>query len=271
MTSPADRFASTEEYYARYRPDYGAATVEYLVDRFDLDGGSRVLDLGCGTGQIAVPIAAHVGEVVGMDPNEAMLEYARERASEAGRENVTWVRGSDEDLHGGTGADPGTGLDADLGEFRLATMGRSFHWMDQPRTLDRLYDLTDPAGGVAILNDPEWLTRGGADWQLAAYSVVEEYLDVERTDEPTEEELENPWDELVAEHGFTDVAVKTIELEREWDLDSVVGYVFSLSYCSPSTFGDEKAAFEADLSDRLAEFDRYVQNVGVEVVSGRKR
>jgi hypothetical protein len=52
-----------------------------------------------------------------------------------------WVVDSDAELDGLTGP------------FRLATMGRSFHWTDQERTLDRLYDLSEPGGGVAIPGD----------------------------------------------------------------------------------------------------------------------
>lgn len=259
--SPADaqRFESTEPYYAEYRPGYGEAAIQYLVDRFELDGSSRVLDLGCGTGQIALPLAAHAGEVVGMDPNEDMLEFARRRAAEAGRENVEWVVGSDADLREG------------LGPFRLVTMGRSFHWMDQERTLTRIRRLTEPDGGVAILTDEEWLTRGDREWQDDVYAVASDYLDdlPERTG-PVEE-YEEPWDELIQEHGFTDVEVTTFEVRREWTIDRIVGYVFSLSFCSPAVFGERRTEFEADLRASLQESNRepFTQEATVEIISGR--
>ena len=47
-----------------------------------------VLDLGCGTGQLAARLAAGRG-VVGIDPAAAMLEVARQRP---GGEAVTWVQ-----------------------------------------------------------------------------------------------------------------------------------------------------------------------------------
>src|SRR5690348_357274 len=46
--------------------------------------GGPVLELGVGTGRIAVPIAAAGVEVVGVDLSEGMLEVARERAALAG-------------------------------------------------------------------------------------------------------------------------------------------------------------------------------------------
>jgi SAM-dependent methyltransferase len=46
--------------------------------------GGPVLELGVGTGRIAVPIASAGIEVVGLDLSEGMLEVARERAALAG-------------------------------------------------------------------------------------------------------------------------------------------------------------------------------------------
>lgn len=252
-------FTSTEAYYADYRPGYGDDVIEYVSDRFALDDTARVLDLGCGAGQITVPLAAHAGEVVGMDPNEGMLREARKRAAAAGRENIEWAVGSDADLGD------------ELGTFGLTTMGRSFHWMDQERTLDHLYRMTEPGGGVALLGDEEWFTRGTKAWQDDVYALADGYVDdlPERTG-PIE--YDDPWDELIAEFGFTDVETVTFESEREWTVDDIVGYVFSLSYCSPETVGDDGDAFESDLRARLNDRDAAVfdQDVVRTVIAGRK-
>ena len=258
-------FDSTEKYYANYRPDYGEKAIEYLAQRFELDKSARVLDLGCGAGQITVPLAAHVGEVVGMDPNETMLDHARQRAESAGQENIEWVLGSDSDLM--ERATP-------LGPFRLTTMGRSFHWMDQRATLDHLRSMTEPGGGVALLNDPEWFTRGGAKWQDTVYEIADRYLeDLPERIGPGEVEYEDPWDEMLAERGFADVTVDFVEIEREWTVDSIVGYVFSLSYCSPGVFGDDRQAFEADVRAALEDWGQsaFDQRVEIEIISARKQ
>jgi ubiquinone/menaquinone biosynthesis C-methylase UbiE len=138
--------------------------IEYLDERFELDESSRVLDLGCGAGQITIPLAAHAGEIVGMDPNEEMLREARKQAEQADRENIEWIVGSD------------SAVDDELGTFELTTMGRSFHWMNQEATLCRLYSMTEPDGGIALLNDAEWFTRGTKEWQDEVYALADEYI-----------------------------------------------------------------------------------------------
>jgi SAM-dependent methyltransferase len=59
--------------------------VAFYVDEARRSGGP-VVELGVGTGRIAVPIALAGIEVIGVDASEGMLEVARERASLAGVE-----------------------------------------------------------------------------------------------------------------------------------------------------------------------------------------
>ena len=253
-----DRFAGTAPHYAAARPDYGEDVIDLVVEQFDLGDAARVLDLGCGTGQLAVALAPHARHVLGVDPNAAMLDAGRERAADAGVE-VEWIQGSDEDLSG------------EWGPLRATVMGRSFHWMDQPRTLDRLRSVTERGGGVAIVDDTNWFTVGREPWQDAVYDLVGEYLDglPERL-HPEAIEYDDPWDELLADHGF-DVTTATFDRRREWSVDEIVDYVFSLSYCSPERFGDDAPAFERDLRALLAGRDeeQFLQNATVEVIVGQ--
>lgn len=51
-----------------------------------IDAGQRVLDIGCGTGALAVRAARRGARVKAIDPSAAMLEVAAQRAREAGVE-----------------------------------------------------------------------------------------------------------------------------------------------------------------------------------------
>src|SRR5438552_11266328 len=54
--------------------------------------GGPILELGCGTGRITVPIAQEGHHIVGLDRSAAMLERAERRARRADVE-VRWVEG----------------------------------------------------------------------------------------------------------------------------------------------------------------------------------
>ncbi|MFW5938862.1 MAG: class I SAM-dependent methyltransferase [Halolamina sp.] len=258
---PAARFEGTAEQYAVSRPEYDDRALDYLRERFALDGTGRLLDLGCGTGRLGVALALNVEEVVGLDPNETMLEHARERASVVDATNTEWRIGSDADL---------PAMADDLDPLRLTVMGRSFHWMAQERTLDTLREITQPGGGVALLSDTEWLARGTEEWQDAVYEVVDDYLD-----DPPERtgpiEYDDSWVDLLAAEGFDGVEERVLDVDREWDADSVVGYLLSLSFCSPAVLGDDRDGFETAVRERLAAFEEpYEEEATVEVIAGWK-
>ena len=83
--------ARFDEWAAEYDDD---ATPEYracadlVVDHAAPTPEDTVLDLGTGTGAIALALAPQAGRVVGRDISEGMLEQARTKASEQGLDNV---------------------------------------------------------------------------------------------------------------------------------------------------------------------------------------
>ncbi|MDZ5662787.1 class I SAM-dependent methyltransferase [Nocardioides sp. S-58] len=78
-------------------------------DRSDLDAyvalveevrARRIVDVGCGTGSLAVRLAALGLDVVGVDPAGASLDVARSKPQ---AERVTWIHGDATDLNGRVG------------------------------------------------------------------------------------------------------------------------------------------------------------------------
>ncbi|MFI6733107.1 class I SAM-dependent methyltransferase [Nonomuraea sp. NPDC050451] len=76
----ADLFGGAAPYYAKYRTDHEDRAIEHLARTFGPD--STVLDLGCGPGTVAIPLAPGVREVLAVDPDEEMLETGRRLAAE---------------------------------------------------------------------------------------------------------------------------------------------------------------------------------------------
>ncbi|WP_149180169.1 class I SAM-dependent methyltransferase [Streptomyces sp. TRM49041] len=72
------------EFYDRLFPNdaYALATARELAS-WHPGGGLRTLELGVGTGRIAVPLSADVGDVVGVDSSPEMLERLRDRLADA--------------------------------------------------------------------------------------------------------------------------------------------------------------------------------------------
>lgn len=231
------KYEGAAGYYSRYRPPYPPALVTVLGDAFGLDGKGRLLDLGCGPGSVAIPLAHLFERVVAMDPEPDMLSEGRAVASRAGIENIEWLSGSSDDLS------------RTLGTFRIVTMGESFHWMDRRRTLEALYDLVEAGGGVAILGRgvPLPLPPMTA-WRAAVCRVVRDYVG----------QIPLPWDHVppkadelhqayLGRSRFIDQIEYSELFEVEWTVESIIGNLYSMSFCSRKVLGARAEAFERDL------------------------
>lgn len=67
---------------------------EYVLSRAGLAPGMRVLDVGCGAGDVsflAAKLVGPQGAVIGVDRAPAAIGFAQQRAQQAGLENVHFV------------------------------------------------------------------------------------------------------------------------------------------------------------------------------------
>jgi len=120
-------FSGKAGYYSRYRRGYPAGIFDAIIAGFGLTPSSEILDLGCGTGNVAIPLAERGFHVHAVDPEPEMLAEGRRRSRISGSCRIGWHLGADSTL---------TGLA--LPPLRLCTMGLSFHWMDRVAVLTML-------------------------------------------------------------------------------------------------------------------------------------
>ncbi|MEV0107701.1 class I SAM-dependent methyltransferase [Nocardia sp. NPDC050799] len=258
-------FAGTAWHYARYRPSYPEALFDDLIRRFGLDGTGRILDLGCGTGQLTLPLAAHVDEAVGVDPDPEMLAEAAQRSRETGVTNVTWAQGSSADLGGG------------YGRFRLVTMGRSFHWMDRGRVLALLEDMVDDSGGLIIAND-SCLVRPATVWQRAIERIQARFLPADFVPPVppsgrADDDGHLTHEEVLGRSQFRRVDRRTYEFERVWTVEQAIGYLYSTSLPLRRVLGEERTAFEHTVRAELLTIDssgRFAEPVTLEVLTATR-
>ena len=92
-------FAQVAPVYDEMRKGcYGNALRDLIVERFPPPSGSRVADIGTGTGYLAKGLAKYAAEVTAVDISTAMLEVAGTELAQAGIENVRLLEGNAYDL-----------------------------------------------------------------------------------------------------------------------------------------------------------------------------
>lgn len=235
-------FKGAAQSYAKYRLGYSRALFNHLVKSFELDNTKRVLDLGTGTGQLAIPLAAYVQEVVALDPDKEMLEGGKMQAERQGVFNIKWIQSRAEDITG------------ELGIFRLTTMGASFHWMDQDAVLSKVYDFTEGGGGIAIgANNSTIINNIGKDpWKDIAWTTIKEFLGEERrAGTGYYNKPKDRFEDVIARSKFSNLQVFKDTWTAERTIDDIFGYLASTSFAAPRLFGDTYEEFKNLLTARL--------------------
>lgn len=261
---PKELFASTAAFYARYRGGYPAALFEHLAERLGLDGTQTALDLGCGTGELARPLAPLVGATIAVDPQPEMLAWGRLRAAEEGRDGIAWRVGDSTSL-GSLG----------LPELDLVTMGASFHWMDRDAVLGLLDGLVAPGGAVVVVGGGNPSEAAPAPpWAAAVAEVRERFLGPERR--AGGGTYEHPADDhatVLARSPFSVLESATWTRTVERDVASAIGLQLSYSFSAPALLGDRLVAFVDELATALLDLDpggRFEEQQTTEAILARR-
>ncbi len=128
--------------------------------------------------------------------------------------------------------------------------------MDREVVLRRVLDRLAPGGGIALIGSA---TIWGAPeaWAQVATTVVQRWLGAERragggAHRDTQASAHRPFEAILAEAGFARIERGEFTVAHRWELDAIIGHLYSTSYCSPALLGERRAAFEDDLRRELA-------------------
>ena len=119
------------------RPPYPPETIKMLSELIQ-DEPRTVLDVGCGTGDIARPLAEYVERIDAVDLSSPMLERARTLPG-GHSHKIRWFQGKAELVE----TNP---------PYTLITAGQSLHWMDWGVILPRFTQILTPQGVLAVVH-----------------------------------------------------------------------------------------------------------------------
>jgi len=238
VSAVPNRFKDAAAHYLTGRPAYSPQLIRRVAQSCELGGSHRLLDLGCGPGQLSLAFSSWVGAGVALDPEAEMLRVAAELGAGIAP-NIEYRCGGSYDLSPA------------LGTFRLVVIGRAFHWMDRPDTLARLDALIEPHGALALFS-----TSFAADapiaWLAPYHALLEEYAsdDVSRLQRKAD-----GWeshDVVLAKSAFSALERIAVVETRRVSADALRARALSMSSLSRERLG-------ARLDELLARIDRLVE------------
>jgi SAM-dependent methyltransferase len=128
----ATSFGRAAGSYERGRPDYPVEAVAWMLER--VPAGSRVLDIGAGTGKLTRAVAGLGHRVAAVDPDPLMLESLRESVA-----GVATAVGTAEELP------------FDDGSFDAVVGGQMWHWVDPVLASREVGRVLAPGGWLGLI------------------------------------------------------------------------------------------------------------------------
>ncbi|WFT97108.1 class I SAM-dependent methyltransferase [Bradyrhizobium barranii] len=225
MIVATELYRGAATYYARHGLTYPEDFFRSLVRICNLSNRTRALDLGAGTGQVAIPLARTVASVLFVDPSDEMVREGKRAAEAAGAKNIDFVVSRSEDI------------DEPTSSFDIATVAGSFLWMNQIKVLAKLAQLLKPEGCVVITNRERDGSEPGG-WYAAMMSDIKEFWGGSFPAGPgAVRPILAPSREVLRASDFSDITELRHYYEHHWYLDDLLGYLYSSSLAAPGTLG----------------------------------
>jgi SAM-dependent methyltransferase len=153
---PTERFTGLTDLYERFRPDYPAEAIDFIVAHCLLGTTTLIVDIGSGTGISSRILSGRGICVVGIEPNEEMRQRAIEVGAPPSGVPLTYQAGTAE----------ATGLSDGCADAVLSA--QAFHWFDAEQAIAEFHRILKPHGWVVLM----WNERDESHPFTSAYGQV---------------------------------------------------------------------------------------------------
>lgn len=228
------RFTGKAEGYAKYRPKYAEAYIDYLVESFGLKDGSMIADVGSGTGILTKQLLDRGLHVLAVEPNGDMRAQAEKELREyTGFRSVA-------------GTAENTSLEA--ASTDLVTAGQAFHWFDREAFRSECTRILKRGGSVSLV----WNSRDKSS------PIVREIDGIFRRYCPDYVGVSGGIEDEagVFERFFKDGAydIRSFRNDARYDLGSFIGRNLSVSY-APRKEDGNFSQFIMEMENLFGEFE----------------
>lgn len=239
MLHRRETFNEVAELYDRMRPGYAPEVIDAIVELSGIPEGGRIVEVGCGTGQITVPFAERGYRITALEPGDALAALAARKLERY--PNVEIVGSTFEKWNPAPGS------------FDLLVAAQSFHWVDPEVGCAHAAEAVRSGGGVALVWHRD-LSKGTEFWN-ATQPLYDRYFP-KMTDagwEPIAERIDR-YRTLLSAYPFVDLH----EFRHPWSVShSTVEYLDLLN-----TYSDHRLLPEPDRTNFFSDMHELIERMG---------
>ena len=207
-----ESFDSAAADYGRYRTPYPGEVVATVLHNSGMGTGTRVLEIGCGTGQMSVPLARAGASLVAVELGAGLAAIARAALAPYPGARVEVSAFEDWPL-------PDVPFDA-------VVSASAFHWLDPQVRFGKCAQALRPGGSLTIVSAHH--VRGGTPGFFE--DTQPHYLKWGLSDDlffqlPAPADAPVMYPELDAEPGFRSVRRQRFEIPRQHTTEPYVGWL----------------------------------------------
>lgn len=233
-----ESFDLVAEYYNVYRSPYPQEVVDTVITASRLHNASKVLEVGCGTGQLSVPLAQHGINLLALELGPHLVALARRNLKQF--PNVQVETGSFEEWP------------LPPQKFDAVVSASAFHWLDPVVRFSKPAQTLRPGGFLTILHVHH--VRGGTPGFFAdtqPYFMKWGLANDLSFQPPAPDHVPTMYPELESLSSFRSVERYHFEIPRSHSTASYIGWLHTDSLVN-SLNDQERAGFLQDI-ERLIE------------------
>jgi ubiquinone/menaquinone biosynthesis C-methylase UbiE len=161
---PTERFSGLADIYAKARPSYPDAAIDFILAHCKLTKGLTLADIGCGTGISTRLFSTRGLNVIGVEPNDDMRRQAQSAEPSSDSATVEYRNGTGEHSQ------------LENNSVDAAIAAQAFHWFEPEEALAEFHRILKPHGWAILM----WNERDESD------PFTTEYGDIIRAQKGTE-------------------------------------------------------------------------------------
>ena len=204
-----ESFDTVAELYNQYRPGYPAEVVDAIVGAAGLKAGDRVLEIGCGTGQLTGPLLDWGAHVHAVELGVHLAAIAR--AKFQGKPNCIIDTAAFEEWP--IPAEP----------FDVVVSATAFHWIDAAVRANKCWEALGPGGALVALY-PHHIEGGSVQYFQDSQTYYLKWGLSTHPDWrlPTADEVPRMYEDIDKHPGFA-VERRFLEIVRHLTREQYVG------------------------------------------------